>query len=186
MNNMFSIWQFWFEEYIKEIRMYMKYMFNDYFVIVLIFFIVGVVSWYSKWVKDIFDYFLLFWVMVVFFLFVLMGLYVWMLLKEVDFVFLLLFELKMGIYFKYLFKYSYLLQLFLFFVLLFVCMFLFFVVSLGVLFMLYVVVFIQMLVVKVWNQVMEWWMIFMNDRSMKMMDVIICFICNMLFLYFIL
>ena len=33
---------------------------------------------------------------------------------------------------------------------------------------------------------MEWRMTFMNDRSMKMMDAVIRFICNMLLLYFVL
>ncbi len=89
MNNMSTIWQSRLEEHIKETRMYMKYMLNDHLVIVLIFFIAGAASWYSKWVKDIPVHFPSFWVMAVLFSFVLTGSYVRTPLKEADLVFLL-------------------------------------------------------------------------------------------------
>ncbi|APB81488.1 exoprotein ABC transporter permease EscB [Bacillus amyloliquefaciens] len=186
MNNMSTIWQSRLEEHIKETRMYMKYMLNDHLVIVLIFFIAGAASWYSKWVKDIPVHFPSFWVMAVLFSFVLTGSYVRTLLKEADLVFLLPLEPKMGTYFKHSFKYSYLSQLFPLIALSLVCMPLFFAVSPGASLASYAAIFIQMLAVKAWNQAMEWRMTFMNDRSMKMMDAVIRFICNMLLLYFVL
>ncbi|MBD5023058.1 exoprotein ABC transporter permease EscB, partial [Xanthomonas citri pv. citri] len=43
----------------------------------------------------------------------------------------------------------------------------------------------QLLLLKAWNQVMEWRTTFQNDRSMKRMDVIIRFAANTLVLYFV-
>lgn len=50
MNNMLDIWQSRPQEHIKETRTYMKYMLNDHLVIVLIF-LAGAASWYSKWIR---------------------------------------------------------------------------------------------------------------------------------------
>ncbi|KUP34038.1 ecsB [Bacillus halotolerans] len=182
MNNMLDIWQSRLQEHIKETRMYMKYMLNDHLVIVLIFFIAGAASWYSKWIRDIPAHFPSFWVMAVLFSLVLTGSYVRTLLKEADLVFLLPLEAKMEPYLRQAFVYSYVSQLFPLIALSLVAMPLYFAVTPGVS---YAAVFVQLLLLKAWNQALEWRMTFQNDRSMKQMDLVIRFAANTLVLYFV-
>nr|WGD86441.1 ABC transporter permease EcsB [Bacillus subtilis] len=185
MNNMLDIWQSRLQEHIKETRTYMKYMLNDHLVIVLIFFLAGAASWYSKWIRDIPAHFPSFWVMVVLFSLVLTSSYVRTLLKEADLVFLLPLEAKMEPYLKQAFVYSYVSQLFPLIALSIVAMPLYFAVTPGASLVSYAAVFVQLLLLKAWNQVMEWRTTFQNDRSMKRMDVIIRFAANTLVLYFV-
>ncbi|MGR6855678.1 ABC transporter permease [Bacillus halotolerans] len=185
MNNMLDIWQSRLQEHIKETRMYMKYMLNDHLVIVLIFFIAGAASWYSKWVRDIPAHFPSFWVMAVLFSLVLTGSYVRTLLKEADLVFLLPLEAKMEPYLRQAFVYSYVSQLFPLIALSLVAMPLYFAVMPGASLVSYAAVFVQLLLLKAWNQALEWRMTFQNDRSMKQMDLVIRFAANTLVLYFV-
>ncbi|MGN7373130.1 ABC transporter permease [Bacillus halotolerans] len=185
MNNMLDIWQSRLQEHIKETRMYMKYMLNDHLVIVLIFFIAGAASWYSKWVRDIPAHFPSFWVMAVLFSLVLTGSYVRTLLKEADLVFLLPLEAKMEPYLRQAFVYSYVSQLFPLIALSLVAMPLYFAVTPGASLVSYAAVFVQILLLKAWNQALEWRMTFQNDRSMKQMDLVIRFAANTLVLYFV-
>ncbi|MDL5613356.1 ABC transporter permease [Bacillus halotolerans] len=185
MNNMLDIWQSRLQEHIKETRMYMKYMLNDHLVIVLIFFIAGAASWYSKWIRDIPAHFPSFWVMAVLFSLVLTGSYVRTLLKEADLVFLLPLEAKMEPYLRQAFVYSYVSQLFPLIALSLVAMPLYFAVTPGASLVSYAAVFVQLLLLKAWNQVLEWRMTFQNDRSMKQMDLVIRFAANTLVLYFV-
>ena len=62
-----SIWKSRLEEHIQDTRKYLKYMFNDHLVIVLIFFLAGGASWYSNWLKQIPAHFPSYWVMAVVF-----------------------------------------------------------------------------------------------------------------------
>ncbi|MGQ5175725.1 ABC transporter permease [Bacillus halotolerans] len=185
MNNMLDIWQSRLQEHIKETRMYMKYMLNDHLVIVLIFFIAGAASWYSKWIRDIPAHFPSFWVMAVLFSLVLTGSYVRTLLKEADLVFLLPLEAKMEPYLRQAFVYSYVSQLFPLIALSLVAMPLYFAVTPGASLVSYAAVFVQLLLLKAWNQALEWRMTFQNDRSMKQMDLVIRFAANTLVLYFV-
>ncbi|MCY8978316.1 ABC transporter permease [Bacillus halotolerans] len=185
MNNMLDIWQSRLQEHIKETRMYMKYMLNDHLVIVLIFFIAGAASWYSKWIRDIPAHFPSFWVMAVLFSLVLTGSYVRTLLKEADLVFLLPLEAKMEPYLRQAFVYSYVSQLFPLIALSLVAMPLYFAVTPGASLLSYAAVFVQLLLLKAWNQALEWRMTFQNDRSMKQMDLVIRFAANTLVLYFV-
>lgn len=185
MNNMLDIWQSRLQEHIKETRMYMKYMLNDHLVIVLIFFIAGAASWYSKWVRDIPAHFPSFWMMAVLFSLVLTGSYVRTLLKEADLVFLLPLEAKMEPYLRQAFVYSYVSQLFPLIALSLVAMPLYFAVTPGASLVSYAAVFVQLLLLKAWNQALEWRMTFQNDRSMKQMDLVIRFAANTLVLYFV-
>ncbi|MCY7946389.1 ABC transporter permease [Bacillus atrophaeus] len=186
MNNMLDIWQSRLQEHIKETRMYMKYMLNDHLVIVLIFFIAGAASWYSKWVKDIPAHFPSFWVMAVLFSLILTGSYVRTLLKEADLVFLLPLEPKMEPYLKQAFTYSYLSQLFPLIALTLVCMPLYFAVNPAATLVSYTVIFIQLLILKAWNQAMEWRITFLSDRNKKLTDAMVRFVANALVLYFVL
>ncbi len=185
MNNMLDIWQSRLQEHIKETRMYMKYMLNDHLVIVLIFFIAGAASWYSKWIRDIPAHFPSFWMMAVLFSLVLTGSYVRTLLKEADLVFLLPLEAKMEPYLRQAFVYSYVSQLFPLIALSLVAMPLYFAVTPGASLVSYAAVFVQLLLLKAWNQALEWRMTFQNDRSMKQMDLVIRFAANTLVLYFV-
>lgn len=123
--------------------------------------------------------------MAVLFSLVLTSSYVRTLLKEADLVFLLPLEAKMEPYLKQAFVYSYVSQLFPLIALSIVAMPLYFAVTPGASLVSYAAVFVQLLLLKAWNQVMEWRTTFQNDRSMKRMDVIIRFAANTLVLYFV-
>lgn len=86
MNSILGIWKTRIEEYVKETRSYLKYMLNDHLVIVMIF-LAGGASWYSKWLKEMPEGFPAYWVMAVIFSFILTGSYVRTLIKEADLVF---------------------------------------------------------------------------------------------------
>ncbi|MCI3988198.1 ABC transporter permease, partial [Bacillus vallismortis] len=65
-----------------------------------------------------------------------------------------------------------------------VAMTLYFAVAPGASLASYAAVFVQLLLLNAWNQVMEWRATFQNARGMKRMDVIIRFAANTLVLYF--
>lgn len=103
--------------------------------------------------------------MAVLFSLVLTSSYVRTLLKEADLVFLLPLEAKMEPYLKQAFVYSYVSQLFPLIALSIVAMPLYFAVTPGASLVSYAAVFVQLLPLKAWNQVMEWRMTFQNDRK---------------------
>lgn len=88
-------------------------------------------------------------------------------------------------YLRQAFVYSYVSQLFPLIALSLVAMPLYFAVTPGASLVSYAAVFVQLLLLKAWNQALEWRMTFQNDRSMKQMDLVIRFAANTLVLYFV-
>ncbi|ASB90254.1 ABC transporter permease [Bacillus sonorensis] len=183
MNSIQDIWKARIEEYIKETRSYLKYMLNDHLVIVMIFFIAGAASWYSKWLKDIPQGFPAYWVMAALFSLVLTSSYVRTLLKEADLVFLLPLEAKMEPYLKQAFRFSFATQLFPLIALMLVSAPLYFQTS-GKTLPAYAVLFIQLLVVKAWNMAMQWRMTYLREKNIRIIDQVVRFFLNTLVIYF--
>lgn len=183
MNSIQGIWKARIEEYIKETRSYLKYMLNDHLVIVMIFFIAGAASWYSKWLKEMPEGFPAYWVMAVLFSLVLTSSYVRTLIKEADLVFLLPLEAKMGPYLKQAFRFSFMTQLFPLIAAALVLAPLYFEAS-GRIFAAYALVLVQLLILKAWNMAMQWRMTYFGEKNVRIMDQIVRFLLNALALYF--
>ncbi|MDA7025995.1 ABC transporter permease [Bacillus sp. CLL-7-23] len=183
MNSIQGIWKARVEEHIKETRAYLKYMLNDHLVIVMIFFIAGAASWYSKWLKTIPDGFPAYWVMAVLFSFILTSSYVRTLIKEADLVFLLPLEANMKPYFNQAFRFSFIIQLFPLLAIMLILAPLYFAVS-GMTLSTYLFILLQMLVLKVWNMSMQWRMTFFGEKNIRMTDQIVRFFLNICAVYF--
>lgn len=164
MNSILGIWKTRIEEYVKETRSYLKYMLNDHLVIVMIFFLAGAASWYSKWLKEMPEGFPAYWVMAVIFSFILTGSYVRTLIKEADLVFLLPLEAKMEPYFQQAFRFSFLTQLFPLAAAALALAPLYLEAS-GKAFSAYFILLIQLLVLKGWNTAMQWRMTFFGEKT---------------------
>ncbi|MCD2524758.1 hypothetical protein CHCC15325_2241 [Bacillus licheniformis] len=183
MNSILGIWKTRIEEYVKETRSYLKYMLNDHLVIVMIFFLAGAASWYSKWLKEMPEGFPAYWVMAVIFSFILTGSYVRTLIKEADLVFLLPLEAKMEPYFQQAFRFSLLTQLFPLAAAALALAPLYFEAS-GKGFSAYLVLLIQLLVLKGWNTAMQWRMTFFGEKNMRVTDWIVRLLLNTIAIYF--
>ncbi|MED1738345.1 ABC transporter permease [Bacillus swezeyi] len=185
MNSIQGIWKTRIEEYIKETRSYLKYMLNDHLVIVMIFFLAGAASWYSKWLKEMPEGFPAYWLMAVLFSFILTGSYVRTLIKEADLVFLLPLEAKMKPYLKQAFRFSLITQLFPLIAVMLALTPLYFEVS-GKTLSAYLMLFIQLLVLKVWNMAMQWRMTFFGEKNMRIIDQVVRLFLNTIVIYFVL
>ncbi|OLP63653.1 hypothetical protein BACPU_30150 [Bacillus pumilus] len=174
-----TIWASRLEEYVQETRKYLKYMFNDHLVIVLIFFLAGGASWYSQWLKNIPSQFPSFWVMAVVFSFILTSSYVRTLIKEADLVFLLPLEGKMEPYLKRAFNFSFISQLFPLIAASIIALPLYSAVSSGDL-MLYVLIFAQMILIKALNTAIQWRITYFQGKHVRRLDVALRFILNTL------
>ncbi|MFS0654995.1 ABC transporter permease [Bacillus sp. 179-C3.3 HS] len=177
-----TIWKSRLEEYVQETRKYMKYMFNDHLVIVLIFFLAGGASWYSQWLKNIPAQFPSYWVMAVVFAFILTSSYVRTLIKEADLVFMLPLEGKMEPYLKQAFNFSFITQLFPLVAAAIIALPLYIAVSSGDL-MLYVLILAQMILIKGLNTAIQWRVTYFQGKNVRWLDAIFRFVLNTLLVY---
>ncbi|MGE6630863.1 ABC transporter permease [Bacillus sp. NPDC077027] len=182
MSNTLSIWKSRLEEHIQETRKYLKYMFNDHLVLVLIFFLAGGASWYSKWLKAIPTGFPAFWVMAIVFSFVLTSSYVRTLIKEADLVFLLPLEVKMEPYVKQAFRFSYVSQLFPLIAVAIIALPLYSAVSVGDI-SVYLFILFQLLILKGLNLAIQWRVTYFQGKHARWFDVCVRFIVNTVLVY---
>ncbi|MFJ5963896.1 ABC transporter permease [Bacillus sp. NPDC093026] len=180
-----SIWKSRLKEHVQETRKYLKYMFNDHLVIVLIFFLAGGASWYSGWLKEIPSQFPSFWVMAIVFSFVLTSSYVRTLIKEADLVFLLPLEAKMEPYLKQAFNFSFISQLFPLIAVSIVALPLYSAVTTGDL-VFYILILAQMLILKGLNTAIQWRITYFQGKHVRWLDVGFRFILNTVLVYTIL
>ncbi|MGG4172779.1 ABC transporter permease [Bacillus safensis] len=177
-----TIWKSRLEEHIQETRKYLKYMFNDHLVIVLIFFLAGGASWYSSWLKQIPAHFPSYWVMAVVFSLVLTSSYVRTLIKEADLVFLLPLEGKMEPYLKQAFNFSFISQLFPLIAVSIVALPLYSAVSSGDI-TVYVLILAQMILIKGLNTAIQWRMTYFQGKHVRWLDAALRFLLNMMLIY---
>ncbi|MGE1098000.1 ABC transporter permease [Bacillus altitudinis] len=177
-----TIWKSRLEEHVQETRKYLKYMFNDHLVIVLIFFLAGGASWYSNWLKHIPAHFPSYWVMAVVFSLVLTSSYVRTLIKEADLVFMLPLEAKMDSYLKQAFNFSFISQLFPLIAVSIIALPLYSAVSSGDL-MLYVLILAQMILIKGLNTAIQWRITYFQGKHVRWIDAVIRFLLNTMLMY---
>ncbi|KAA0547533.1 ABC transporter permease [Bacillus sp. BGMRC 2118] len=176
-----DIWSKRFSEFIKEKSRYIRYMFNDHLMIVLLIALSAGALYYKQWLSQLPDGFPFEWIMGIF-----LGLIVTMssvrtFLKEPDLVFLLPVEHKMSVFFQRGFFYSLIvhsLTLFIAF-LPFIPMYKRFTDSVGTD---YIVILLILLVVKGWNLLLSQKMFYFIEDSARILDKIIRLVFTISFL----
>lgn len=183
MKSIQDIWESRLHAYIKEIRTYLRYMFNDHLLFVLIFVVGGGAYWYQGWLKNIPPQFPSAFVIALFLTFTVTFVHVRTLLKEPDIVFLLPLENQFKVYFQKAFIFSFFSQLYpiiivyVILVPLYVKVFPVFGVQLFIL-------FIELLLLKLLNQFVQWKMTHFPEGTSQVSDLAVRFTLNFLLIYF--
>lgn len=169
MFNVDQLWQARFSQYIKDTRRYLRYMFNDHLVIVMIFLLSGLALAYQNWLEVVppdFPYALL------------MGAVLALLmtrgsihtfLKDPDLVFLLPLEEKLKPYIKKSFLYSIVLESYFLLLVFGVSVPLFFTLT-DATFQTLISVLLLLLGMKSWNLWMTWLVNFYTDKKTRIAD----------------
>ncbi|MCA1030889.1 ABC transporter permease [Bacillus timonensis] len=178
-----QLWKQRYGQYMKEIRVYLRYMFNDHLLIALIFLLGGAAFTYNQWLEGLprdFPYAMIIGVIITF---VLTSGHIQTLLKEPDLVFLLPVEKKLTPYFKRAFIHSLLMQGY---VLLIVSAALapLYLKATGQTVLSFVLIFLILVLAKGWNLLMDWLAHHHIDRFTKIMDRTIRFLFNFVLTYF--
>ena len=185
---MFNIQQFWkkrFVQYISDSRRYLKYMFNDHLVIVMIFLLAGLALAYQNWLEVVPPTFPYEWIMGVVLSFMLVRGSIHTFLKDPDIVFLLPLEEKLKSYIKNSFLFSIVLESYFLLIIFGVSVPLYLKVT-GNSFQSVLFIFILLIAVKSWNLWMSWLMSFYTDNRVRIYDFIIRFLLNFALLFFVL
>lgn len=173
-----------FSAHLKEMSRYLKYMFNGHIAVALLFLISAVAFYYQQWLAQLPDNFPSIWVIGI--LFGLIATYspVRTLLQEPDLVFLIVAEEKMTTYFRNTLIYSFVIQLYLVFIV---------VSALGPLYFatfpersgtIYLYTLVGLLVFKILNLLANWWMLKIRDKTIRLINLTIRFILNTMVFYF--
>ncbi|WP_226682587.1 ABC transporter permease [Sutcliffiella horikoshii] len=169
MFNVDQLWQARFSQYIKDTRKYLRYMFNDHLVIVMIFLLSGLALAYQNWLEVVppdFPYALL------------MGAILALLmtrgsihtfLKDPDLVFLLPLEEKLKPYIKKSFIYSIVLESYFLLLVFGVSVPLYFKLT-DATFQTLIFVLLLLLGMKSWNLWMTWLINFYTDKKVRLVD----------------
>ncbi|MCJ7840413.1 ABC transporter permease [Lederbergia sp. NSJ-179] len=185
MKTMDELWKERVRDYIKELQKYMKYMFNDHLLFVLIFGGGAAIYYYSQWVKTLDSSFPVAIIMAILLAVILSASPISTLLKEADLVFLLPLETKMQPFFKKGRWLSFLTQAYLILLVLAVCMPMFVqVTGKGYKWFFYLLIITVLL--KYWNLLIHWWMLKITAPYSLWYDWLIRFTISGLLLYFIL
>lgn len=184
MKQIDELWQERVQAYIKELRRYLKYMFNDHLLFVFIFGGGAAIYYYSQWVQTLSSSFPIGIVMGVILGIFLAASPIQTLLKEADIVFLLALETKLDRYFKKGIRMSFIIQAYLILLVLAALMPMYVKVTnngFNSFFWLLAI----MLALKFWNLNLHWHMLKLNDPNALIMDQIIRFAINAVLVYFI-
>lgn len=184
MKQISELWPERLQEFIKEMRRYFKYMFNDHMKFVLIFGGGAAIYYYSQWVKHLTPDFPVGLVMSLILGFILTMTPIITLLKEADMVFLLPLEDELSGYFSKGMKLSFIIQAYILLLVLAALMPMYFnVAGAGLGSFLYL--FALLLVFKFWNLKLRWYTMKTNDPGTLTADLIIRFILNAAIFYLI-
>ncbi|MBD8003794.1 ABC transporter permease [Bacillus norwichensis] len=184
MKQINELWPERLQEFIKEMRRYFKYMFNDHMKFVLIFGGGAVIYYYSQWVKQLTPDFPISLVMSLVLAFFLTVSPIITLLKEGDMVFLLPLERDLSGYFKKGMKLSFIIQAYLLLFVLAALMPMYFkATGAGLASFLYL--FGLLLLLKYWNLRIHWDAMKTMDQGTQIADPLIRFILNASGLYLI-
>ncbi|CAM4061554.1 ABC transporter permease [Lederbergia lenta] len=184
MKQINELWPERLQAYIKELRRYFKYMFNDHLLFVLIFGGGAAIYYYSEWVKTLDSGFPVGLIMAIVLAILLAISPIQTLLREADIVFLLPLETKMGSYFKNGMKLSFITQAYVLLLVLAAFMPMYAQVT-GDGFKVFFYLLAIVLLLKIWNLMLHWMILKANDKQSLFFDWIIRFSLSALLLYFI-
>ncbi|UOR13200.1 ABC transporter permease [Halobacillus amylolyticus] len=184
MINAKEFWSHRFQDHIKETSRYLRYIFNGHIAIAMVFFVSALAYYYQQWLMQLPESFPTAWVVGIAFGLIASYSPVRTLLKEPDLVFLLPAEHQLGDYFKRCLYYSFIIQLYLIFLV---------VAALGPLYFAsypelgtrhYLMMIAVILVAKVWNMLANWWMLKERNANIRMADQIVREAISILLFYF--
>ncbi|MEG9296256.1 ABC transporter permease [Mangrovibacillus sp. Mu-81] len=177
MNNVESIWKKRIIEYNQELQKYLRYMFNDHLLFVMIFALGGAAFTYNQWVKTLEPSFPAAIIMAAILGLVLAWSPVYTFLKEADAVFLLPLEGKLSGYFRKSIWISFMFQSYIQLLVLAALMPMYVAVS-GRGFTSFFPLLALVLAIKVWNLYVRWFMLRHQERAAHLIDSIIRFLLS--------
>ncbi|MBS4218118.1 ABC transporter permease [Bacillus sp. FJAT-49711] len=183
MKHIEELWRERFQAYMKELRRYLKYMFNDHLLFVLIFGGGAAIYYYSGWVKTLTSEFPVGIVIGFILGLVLTVSPISTFLRQADLVFLLPLETKLASYFKKGLGVSFIGQAYIILLILAACMPMYVQVT-GSSFSMFFYMLLLAFGLKIWNLIIHWQMLKIRDSYVHVYDWIIRFIFNALLFYF--
>ena len=180
-----KLWRQRLQLYIKEMRRYLRLIFNDHFKFVLIFAVGAGAFYYQKWLETLSPQFPALFLITIVIALVLTQSPIQTFLKEADLVFLLPLETKLKTYFNMSIIYSYIVQCYVLF-LVFAVVSPLYLHQKGSSFEHLILVGIILLVVKAWNIWVSWKMGYFLEPFVRYSDFVVRLSINFLFTYFLL
>lgn len=181
--NSTALWKERFRYFLKEVRTYSKYVFNDHLKFIFVFIIGAGAYYYQQWLQTLTSSFPTALVMAVLIGFVLTAGSIQTLLKEADLVYLLPVEEKLKPYFTKAFLFTFMIQLYIISIVAAALAPLYFQqmkqTGAG-----YIWIVLAFVIVKAWNLFVAWEKSFLTDQNIQRADWFIRFILNGLFVYF--
>ena len=181
--NSTALWKERFRHFLKEVRTYSKYVFNDHLKFIFVFIIGAGAYYYQQWLQTLTSSFPTALVMAVLIGLVLTAGSIQTLLKEADLVYLLPVEEKLKPYFTKAFLFTFMIQLYIIAIVAAVLAPLYFQqmkqTGAG-----YIWIVLAFVIVKAWNLFVAWEKSFLTDQNIQRADWFIRFILNGLFVYF--
>ncbi|MBJ7933495.1 ABC transporter permease EcsB [Bacillus cereus] len=181
--NSTALWKERFRYFLKEVRTYSKYVFNDHLKFIFVFIIGAGAYYYQQWLQTLTSSFPTALVMAVLIGLVLTAGSIQTLLKEADLVYLLPVEEKLKPYFTKAFLFTFMIQLYIIAIVAAALAPLYFqqMKQTGAAYIWIVLAFV---IVKAWNLFVAWEKSFLTDQNIQRADWFIRFILNGLFVYF--
>lgn len=181
--NSTALWKERFRHFLKEVRTYSKYVFNDHLKFIFVFIIGAGAYYYQQWLQTLTPSFPTALVMAVLIGLVLTAESIQTLLKEADLVYLLPVEEKLKPYFTKAFLFTFMIQLYIIAIVAAALAPLYFqqMKQTGAGYIWLVLAFV---IVKAWNLFVAWEKSFLTDQNVQRADWFIRFILNGLFVYF--
>ncbi|MDA1782226.1 ABC transporter permease EcsB [Bacillus cereus] len=181
--NSTALWKERFRQFLKEVRTYSKYVFNDHLKFIFVFIIGAGAYYYQQWLQTLTTSFPTALVMTVLIGLVLTAGSIQTLLKEADLVYLLPVEEKLKPYFTKAFLFTFMIQLYIIAIVAAALAPLYFqqIKQTGAGYIWIVLAFV---IVKAWNLFVAWEKSFLTDQNIQRADWFIRFILNGLFVYF--
>ncbi|WP_044783525.1 ABC transporter permease [Bacillus thuringiensis] len=181
--NSTALWKERFRHFLKEVRTYSKYVFNDHLKFIFVFIIGAGAYYYQQWLQTLTSSFPTALVMAVLIGLVLTAGSIQTLLKEADLVYLLPVEEKLKPYFTNAFLFTFMIQLYIIAIVAAALAPLYFQqmkqTGAG-----YIWIVLAFVIVKAWNLFVAWEKSFLTDQNIQRVDWFIRFILNGLFVYF--
>ncbi|ANP80242.1 ABC transporter permease [Bacillus sp. B25(2016b)] len=181
--NSTALWKERFRHFLKEVRTYSKYVFNDHLKFIFVFIIGAGAYYYQQWLQTLTSSFPAALVMAVLIGLVLTAGSIQTLLKEADLVYLLPVEEKLKPYFTKAFLFTFMIQLYIIAIVAAALAPLYFQqmkqTGAG-----YIWIVLAFVIVKAWNLFVAWEKSFLTDQNIQRADWFVRFILNGLFVYF--